>query len=439
MVRLLRALPELMIMVKGISVATRSVFFTLCLLAIFLYIFGIAFTQLSKGTSIGVKYFPSVHKSMSTLLLRGTLPDMADFVEEIDDEHWALTIVMLIFILISTLTVMNMLVGVLCEVVSVVSAVEKENMAVQFVKAKLMSLMARTGIAEDGHQSISKQEFETLLLMPEGARVIEEIGVDVVGLVDFADDIFKDGTELSFADFMELVLQLRNNNTATVKDIVELRKLVQNLFQDEEHSAIMQESFEGIRKDLHHEMRKATLAALHEHSMQMMEQYNNVALTPQPVAVIPHRSAQVHPEAQLPAQVPIEDAIEAIALSPIEGVVTASTDVGPPSQVPEEDVIEAISLSAGSFAAGWGQPGRACMGPSWHDTGHIRKQSSSARPQSGSHSRPQSRRDRPISPKKSIRPPSASGRAQSNALNPGMPVPPFPPSMWLTEYEGEST
>jgi len=232
MVRLLRAMPELMILVKGMAVATRSVFFTLCLLLIMIYVFGIAFTQLARDTPLQELYFPSVPDSMSTLLLRGTLPDLHEFVTTIGDESGFFAVVALFFILLTSLTVLNMLVGVLCEVVSVVSAVEKEQMTVQFVKSKLLALIANSGIDRDGNKCVSKSEFETLLLMPEGARIIEEVGVDVVGLVDFADDIFKDGIELSFPDFMELVLQLRSNNVATVRDIVDLRKLVGNLFQD---------------------------------------------------------------------------------------------------------------------------------------------------------------------------------------------------------------
>merc|ERR1740129_2739166 len=53
MARLLRALPELMIMIRGMIAATRSVFFTLCLLWICLYVFAIAFTQLTANTPIG--------------------------------------------------------------------------------------------------------------------------------------------------------------------------------------------------------------------------------------------------------------------------------------------------------------------------------------------------------------------------------------------------
>merc|ERR1719214_427084 len=56
--RLLRALPELMILIKGMLSATRSVFFTLCLLTIIMYVFGIAFTQLCRGTLLEKDHFP---------------------------------------------------------------------------------------------------------------------------------------------------------------------------------------------------------------------------------------------------------------------------------------------------------------------------------------------------------------------------------------------
>jgi len=47
-------------------------------------------------------------------------------------------------------------------------------------------------------------------------------------LMDFTEFIFGDVTEakeLSFPDFMDMILQLRGSNTATVKDVVDLRKM----------------------------------------------------------------------------------------------------------------------------------------------------------------------------------------------------------------------
>lgn len=253
MVRLLRAMPELMILVKGVSVATRSVFFTLCLLTIVVYVFAIAFTQLTEDTVLEDKYFKTIPKSMSTLLLQGTLPDLAELVEDVGEVNGIYAVLMLIFILVSTLTVMNMLVGVLCEVVSVVSAVEKEQMNLQFVKMKILELLKETGVFHDKVTAgaveedvlISKTEFEQLLLMPEGARIIQEVGVDVVDLVDFSDHIFIDSTQLTFADFMDIILQLRGSNSATVRDIVDLRKLLKQISDSIEHIAKGQRSSPG--------------------------------------------------------------------------------------------------------------------------------------------------------------------------------------------------
>jgi hypothetical protein len=135
---------------------------------------------------------------------------------------------MLFFILLSSLTVMNMLVGVLVEVVGVVSAVEKEEMTLSYVKSMLMSMLEDSEVDADENCKISKPEFERLLLKPKAARILQEVGVDVVGLVDFLDFIFKDGTELSFPEFMDVVLQLRGTNNATVRDVVDLRKFVLN-------------------------------------------------------------------------------------------------------------------------------------------------------------------------------------------------------------------
>merc|ERR1712032_1064569 len=120
---------------------------------------------------------------------------------------------LLFFVLLASLTVMNMLVGVLVEVVSIVSAVEKEQMAVSYVKSRLLSLL-EDNVGEDDGMTISRGAFEQLILIPEAANIIQDVGVDVVGLLDFADVIFQDDKPLSFAEFMGVVLQFRGSNNA---------------------------------------------------------------------------------------------------------------------------------------------------------------------------------------------------------------------------------
>merc|ERR1719424_825066 len=80
------------------------------------------------------------------------------------------------------------------------------------------------GIDAESGNLIARKEFEALLTNPNAAKALSEVGVDVIGLVDFTDHIFKDGKGLSFTDFMDMILQLRGSNNATVKDVVDMRK-----------------------------------------------------------------------------------------------------------------------------------------------------------------------------------------------------------------------
>mmetsp|Transcript_92938 Transcript_92938/g.272037 ORF Transcript_92938/g.272037 Transcript_92938/m.272037 type:complete len:602 (-) Transcript_92938:75-1880(-) len=237
MARLLRALPELMILVKGIVAATRSVMSTICLLVILIYVYAIAFKQLTIDTEqVGQRYFAGVLPAMYNLLVYGTFMDnIGVLLDELAEESVFCCVLFITFVLMSALTVMNMLVGVLCEVVSAVAATEKEGLQVTFVTSKLQAVLAQ--IDKNGDGMISNDEFAKILENPEATAALQEVGVDVVGLVDFADHIFEDDynqdengeavkRDLTLEQFMGVVLQLRGSNHATVKDVVDLRKFV---------------------------------------------------------------------------------------------------------------------------------------------------------------------------------------------------------------------
>merc|ERR1719454_1935626 len=60
MAKLLRAVPELIILIKGMAVAGRSVGFTLILLLLFIYFFALVLRQVTDDTEVGEAYFRSV-------------------------------------------------------------------------------------------------------------------------------------------------------------------------------------------------------------------------------------------------------------------------------------------------------------------------------------------------------------------------------------------
>jgi len=234
MARLLRNFPELVILVKGMVASMRSVLTTLFMLVILLYIFGIAFVQLTLGTPVGNDRFPTVLASMAQLLFYGVL--CLDYAEDISYElgsvHIFYPCVYFLFVLIGALTVMNMLIGVLCEIVSEVAKREKETLIEDYAKEKLLVIMDT--LDKDNNKRISKYEFLSLMEEREACRALQQIGVDVIGLVDFADVIFEtdadatEDVELTFEEFLGLVMQLRGEKLVTVKDLVDFRQLLQS-------------------------------------------------------------------------------------------------------------------------------------------------------------------------------------------------------------------
>jgi len=247
-VRLMRAVPELMTLVKGMWVATRSMFFTLCLLMIFLYGFGIAFTQLARDFSVGAIFFPNVPASMNTLLLHGTfLEDCPRVINLIGDDSFWLRCVFLLFVLVASLTVMNMLVGVIVEVVSVVSSVEKESMRANHVKACLLDIIADfRPTASRG--AVSRDEFMTIMKAPGAAVRFKDFNVDITALHDHIPAFFENGCNFNFPAFLDTVMSLRGHNTATVKDMVDMRKFLKaQRAEIDKHLATMEQKLQRMQ------------------------------------------------------------------------------------------------------------------------------------------------------------------------------------------------
>jgi hypothetical protein len=233
---LLRLFPEVMVLLKAIMVAARSVFFTVLLLTVIVYVFSIAFVQLSSGTALGNKYFsddddlPSISAGMFTLVVHGTLyNELADFARMCFKEHVLFGLTLVLFLVVGPWTVMNMLVGVLVQVVDIVAAAEEDMATRRLVIDQLMEAMVK--LDENGDEILSQDEFTGLLQMPEVVSVFNEADIDVVALAKDPDIVFAGEQELSFKDFFAEVLLLRGNNAATVKDIVQLRKQLYKEFR----------------------------------------------------------------------------------------------------------------------------------------------------------------------------------------------------------------
>eukprot|EP00931_Biecheleriopsis_adriatica_P043585 TRINITY_DN24913_c0_g1_i1.p1 TRINITY_DN24913_c0_g1~~TRINITY_DN24913_c0_g1_i1.p1 ORF type:complete len:623 (-),score=111.99 TRINITY_DN24913_c0_g1_i1:45-1865(-) len=228
-IRLLRSVPELLIMLKGMLAAARSMFLTFVLTLLILYVFGIAMKQSAAGTPAGEQHFSSVGKSMFSLLLFATLLDGP--AEVIKGMNEISIVIFLCVIACSAFVLLNMLIGVLCEVVTEVSHREKSMLDEAFVRERVVQVLEL--LDSDGNGMISKKELRGMAKSPEACALLQEANVDITGLLDIADLIFQSdqqghefNKEIDLDTFVKLVISLRGENQATVKDVVDLRKFL---------------------------------------------------------------------------------------------------------------------------------------------------------------------------------------------------------------------
>eukprot|EP00747_Dinoflagellata_sp_TGD_P219202 gnl/TRDRNA2_/TRDRNA2_91353_c0_seq2.p1 gnl/TRDRNA2_/TRDRNA2_91353_c0~~gnl/TRDRNA2_/TRDRNA2_91353_c0_seq2.p1 ORF type:complete len:671 (+),score=144.58 gnl/TRDRNA2_/TRDRNA2_91353_c0_seq2:108-2120(+) len=222
MARLMRGFPELVAMIKGVKVASRAVGSALLMLVFLLYIFAIIMHMLLKEEQEEYLHerFDRLAIVMWTLLIDGTFLDNIGILSRalIATDHYIALLVLVVFVLGSALTVMNMLIGVLCEVVSAVAASEKEDNAIRLVKDNLLQMLKL--LDEDGSGLISRQEIQNVIEDDGCLDVLGSLNVDCKHFMDQLDMFFEEKEELSIHQIMDLILMLRGDRPPTMKDML---------------------------------------------------------------------------------------------------------------------------------------------------------------------------------------------------------------------------
>lgn len=218
--------PELMILLKGMVAAMRSVAAILCLLGLFIFIFAIVLRQLLADIEADWKseQFGSVPKSMNTLLIQVIAGVDTDLIHDLKHASVFYYIVFLVFIFLGTLTLMNMLIGVLCEVVSRVSTEEADLKRFKELEHEIGNIVE--ALDEDESGTITKDEFEDLVHSEAGLMSLDRLGVDIPAFSEFCSLFFQKGSHIALGDFCNLVVQFQGSKAATVKDVVDMRKFI---------------------------------------------------------------------------------------------------------------------------------------------------------------------------------------------------------------------
>mmetsp|Transcript_342 Transcript_342/g.907 ORF Transcript_342/g.907 Transcript_342/m.907 type:complete len:575 (+) Transcript_342:32-1756(+) len=224
MSRVFRFVPELMILLHGMFQAIRSVLTTLLLLVLLTYTFAVAMTQLLQNKDIGNGRFDNVPQATYFLLLQTLCGFDLHFMLDMVNADPVSFAVLLGYELIGSLTLMNMLTGVMVDVVGTTAQLEQEEQSLKTLKRDIADVVSLTD--ENKDQTVTSVEFTHMIQNPEAVKKLYEGGVNVVALIDYADFVFRDTKTLSLEDFVETVLQFRGSSAATVKDVVDLRVFV---------------------------------------------------------------------------------------------------------------------------------------------------------------------------------------------------------------------
>jgi len=221
--RLLRSIPELTVITRGLLVVTRTVFFICVLLTVLVYVFAILFVQFARETDLNSeKRFDNVATAMLTLVLGGLIPDMAPLTYTFAKENALFAALFLLFILFGFITIMNMLIGVLVQVVGVVASVESETN--QMTQVKRLLLDSDMGLSES--DVITSQDIAIVFSDDKIVDGLRELGVDTDDLFEYSKLAFRDRDQIPLRDFWQLVVQHRGNATVKVKDLVLMRQFI---------------------------------------------------------------------------------------------------------------------------------------------------------------------------------------------------------------------
>eukprot|EP00929_Paragymnodinium_shiwhaense_P003057 TRINITY_DN10345_c0_g2_i1.p1 TRINITY_DN10345_c0_g2~~TRINITY_DN10345_c0_g2_i1.p1 ORF type:complete len:615 (+),score=120.92 TRINITY_DN10345_c0_g2_i1:64-1908(+) len=261
MAKAMRAMPELMIMIKGILAGLRSVGASLIILFAVTYVFAILFRQLTAGSAVGDEFFSTVPNAAYALFIQSCLPDNGDTLDLLLIEQWMLGILFVLFLGLTSMTVMNMLLGVMCEVMHHVSndrhrQLLEEEMAVQIRRA----LLQHHGIDADIEDHITKDDLLVVLDNANAVRALQDLAVDVLALAEDADVLFDgaSGKGLTFQEFAEVLAMFHNSHGATYRAMSGLRKRM-NIATSEitgvhsdlkEMSQVLLDEVKAMRSDL---------------------------------------------------------------------------------------------------------------------------------------------------------------------------------------------
>lgn len=171
---------------------------------------------------------------MRHLFIMGTiLDDLTKCTNTIrgTSESGIMLMVFIVFVLISSFTMLNMLIGILCEVVQATAEAERLKSSTARIREAISSLFLK--LDEDESGTISRDEFLNMSGDREVIGALSTLKVKPKHFGRYAEIMFNDtddgseeGGSMSLASVCDLIMQLRPGAKVCALDFAEFKRLV---------------------------------------------------------------------------------------------------------------------------------------------------------------------------------------------------------------------
>jgi len=238
LIRLMRAFPEMMMLINGMFAAFRAVSWVGVLLFLICFTFSIMFTNefhqgplADEDVELPIQiHFGSMGKCMFTLFFLGSILDdvtvACDAIRTTGNNMMLLLFIL--FIVISSFMMLNLLVGIMAEVVMSSADAEKAGMRAVTIRGAILTVLMK--LDNDASGMITKSEYFQMRGHVELKLALDELDVKEKHFYMFAELLFKEPEEgsaealsgkepeLSVEEVIELILQLRPGNSLSTLD-----------------------------------------------------------------------------------------------------------------------------------------------------------------------------------------------------------------------------
>merc|ERR1740129_2539596 len=242
MIRVLRMVPELAMMVRSLVAALRSVSMTFVLAVGVIYVFSILFTQWARdheqvhpcpsdklAQADCIEFlFGTIGRSFLTLMQLLCFDNCFAVIRATIDESKIYGLLLIVFILIAAFTILNMLIGVVCQIVASTSSDEGSKI----VKAQVAALFRQ--LDHEGNGFISRKAIDfhqqSLISKLEKYGVEEEVLKTALQLLDRKSLADLPAAQIGFIDVSELLgLIFKLLHPPETQDVILIQRKLEKL------------------------------------------------------------------------------------------------------------------------------------------------------------------------------------------------------------------